>query len=169
MDAYDTPEAAVLPLLPFLLDVKSFAEPCAGNGFLVRALERHGLKCVWQSDIRTDVKRPGPVKGGIDALTLRRIHVEKADCICTNPPWTREILHPMIWAFMRLKPTWLLFDADWLHNQSSVPMIVHCRAIVSVGRVKWMADSEHTGLDNAAWFLFDYRHMGQPVFHPRSI
>jgi hypothetical protein len=167
MDSYDTPEEAVLPLLPFLMDVHTFAEPCAGNGFLIRALEKHGLKCVWASDLRADVRKP--VKGGIDALKLTRNDLLRAEAIISNPPWTRELLHPMIKHFMRLKPTWLLFDADWMHNQQAVPFIVHCRAIVSVGRVKWMDGSAHTGLDNAAWFLFDHRHIGQPLFHPRMV
>jgi hypothetical protein len=149
------------------MDVRTFAEPCAGNGHLVRALEKHGLKCALASDIRLDVRRP--VKAGMDALKLTRPMLERADCICTNPPWTREILHPLIRHFMRLKPTWLLFDADWMHTAQAVPLIVHCRAIVSVGRVKWMDGSESTGLDNAAWFLFDHRHIGQPLFHPRML
>jgi hypothetical protein len=52
-DFYETPRAAVLPLIPFLRGIKAFAEPCADEGALVRHLESFGLRCVYQGDIRT--------------------------------------------------------------------------------------------------------------------
>ena len=45
-DFYPTPAAAVLPLIPHLRGIRSFAEPCAGDGTLVRHLESYGLRCV---------------------------------------------------------------------------------------------------------------------------
>ena len=44
-DFYPTPKAAVLPLIPFLRasGVRSFAEPCAGDGDLIRHLEEFGF------------------------------------------------------------------------------------------------------------------------------
>lgn len=33
-----------------------------------------------------------------------------------------------------------------------MPML---RKIVSVGRVKWIEDSPHTGKDDCAWYMFD--------------
>ena len=42
-DFYPTPRAAVVPLIPYLRCIRSFAEPCAGNGALVRHLEEFGL------------------------------------------------------------------------------------------------------------------------------
>ena len=42
-DFYPTPRAAVLPLIPYLRGIRSFAEPCAGDGALVRHLEGFGL------------------------------------------------------------------------------------------------------------------------------
>ena len=58
-DAYATIDPrAYPPLLPHLRGVKTFAEPCAGDGHMVRALEEHGLICQWSSDIAE----------GIDAL-----------------------------------------------------------------------------------------------------
>lgn len=167
MDAYDTPEAGVLPLLPFIQDVRSYAEPCAGNGYLIRALKKHGLNCVWASDIRTDVKPP--IKGGLDALSLTRPMIDRADAVISNPPWTRGIMMPMIKHLMRLKPTWMLFDSDFMHNQQAASLIIHCRAIISVGRLRWIEGTEHASLDNCCWYLFDGRHIGQPVFHPRMV
>jgi hypothetical protein len=52
-DFYPTPLEAVLPLLPHLRAVRTFAEPCCGDGALVRHLETHGLRCVYQGDIAT--------------------------------------------------------------------------------------------------------------------
>ena len=58
-DFYATPRAAVVPLIPHLRGIKTFAEPCVGDGDLVRDLETLGLRCVYAGDIRT----------GQDALT----------------------------------------------------------------------------------------------------
>jgi hypothetical protein len=43
-----------------------------------------------------------------------------------------------------------------------------CSDIVSIGRVKWIEGSKHTGKDNYGWFRFDARHAGGPVFHGRD-
>ena len=59
-DFYPTPRAAVLPLIPRLRGVRTFAEPCCGDGALVRHLESFGLRCVYAGDIAT----------GQDALAL---------------------------------------------------------------------------------------------------
>jgi len=59
-DFYPTPLAAVSPLIPHLRGVRTFAEPCCGDGALVRHLESYGLRCVYAGDIAT----------GQDALAL---------------------------------------------------------------------------------------------------
>jgi hypothetical protein len=74
-DFYPTPRAAVVPLIPHLRGIHTFAEPCAGDGDLVRHLESFGLSCVWQSDLRS----------GQDALGLA--HYGPADAIITSPTW----------------------------------------------------------------------------------
>jgi hypothetical protein len=51
-DFYPTPRSAVLPLLPYLRGIQTFAKPCAGKGSPVRHLESFGLRCVCQSDVR---------------------------------------------------------------------------------------------------------------------
>ena len=69
-----------------------------------------------------------------------------------------------------MAPTWLLFDADWMHTKQSAPLMPYCRAIVSVGRLKWIPDSAMTGKDNAAWYLFDQRRSSEafPLFIGRA-
>ena len=104
-DFYPTPRAAVLPLIPYLRGIRTFAEPCAGDGALVRHLESFGLRCVYAGDIRT----------GQDALALD--HYGAADAIITNPPWSRDVLHGLIAHFQNIAPTWLLLDADWQQTQ----------------------------------------------------
>lgn len=158
MDAYSTPYSAVGPVIPqlHLEGIRRFVEPCSGERHLVCHLELYGLECAYENDL----------KFGADALSLRPAQFDRfqADAIITNPPWTRELMHPMIDLFQRLAPTWLLFDADWAHTRQAAPYLNHCSKIVSVGRVKWIADSKHSGKDNAAWYRFDIRHTGGPVF-----
>ncbi len=150
-DFYPTPEAAVLPLIPHLAFNDTFSEPCAGNNQLVEILEKHGMSCVWTSDIEPqseDVMK-------FDAFDYMAI--EKPDYIITNSAWDRKILHPLIDHFRRMAPTWLLIDADWMHTKQSAPFMKYCHKVVSVGRVKWIPDSKMTGKDNCAWYLFDKR------------
>jgi hypothetical protein len=142
---------AVTPLLPHLGGVRSFCEPCAGAGDLVRQLERAGLACAAAYDL-------APGDGWIetrDALTLQRPDLAGADCIITNPPWSRDVLHRMIVRFAVLAPTWLLFDADWIHTAQSGPFQPLLSRVVSVGRLCWIEGTGMTGKDNCAWHLFD--------------
>jgi len=148
-DFYPTPMEAVLPLLPHLKPATLFVEPCAGNGALMEHLEEHGHLCTDAFDIE-------PQRDGIrqvDALSDWNHAI--GNVIITNPPWDRKILHPMIENFRLKMPTWLLFDADWMHTRQSAPFMPYCKKIVSVGRVKWIPDSKMTGKDNCAWYYFD--------------
>ena len=52
-------------------------------------------------------------------------------------------------------PTWLLLPADYMHNMYFTEFENMCVRIVSVGRVKWIEDSKHTGKENCVWYLFD--------------
>ena len=149
MDFYATPEAAVLPLLPWLPANTKFCEPCAGQGDLIRHLMKDGHSCVSAFDLSPDTPYPQ-----MNAIYLKKDDIDTANYIITNPPWSRDVLHPMIMAFKDIALTWLLFDADWMHTKQSKPYIQYCRMIISVGRVKWIADSKHTGKDNCAWYLF---------------
>jgi hypothetical protein len=158
-DHYNTIDPrAVAALLPHLNGTKTFAEPCAGDRHLVRSLEAAGLRCTWNSDL----------SDGLDARRLRPGMVRDADIICTNPPWSRGVLHDMIVHFQSLKPTWLLFDSDWANNRHAVPYLAHCSDIVAVGRLKWIEGSAHSGKDNTSWYRFWYQHQGPTVFHGRG-
>jgi len=155
-DFYPTPRAAVVPMIPYLRGIRSFAEPCAGDGALVRHLEEFGLRCVYSGDIRT----------GQDALALD--HYGAADAIITNPPYTRTVMHRLIAHFQPISPTWLLLDSDWMSTRQAAPFMASCSDIVAIGRVKWIEGSKHTGKDNYAWFRFDIRHKNGPIFHGRD-
>lgn len=162
-DAYDTPWKAVRPLYHFLPEPVWFWEPCAGKGDLIRALESDGHYCTGALDIK-------PRFEGVDeGDALRSFPCATSNRIITNPPWTREILHPMIDRFSGMLPTWLLFDADWMHNAHATPYLEYCRKIVSVGRVKWIPDSKFAGKDNCAWYLFDKFGEGETEFVGRFI
>jgi len=157
-DAYQTPPSAVVPLLPFLRGIRTFAEPCCGEGKLIRALEAHGLSCSFWADL----------ENGFDAIVGMKTVEARFDAIITNPPWTRDVLHQMIEEFQSIAPTWLLFDADWVHTRQASPYIDQCSHIVSVGRVKWIEESKFTGKDNAAWHRFHGQHSGGPRFFARE-
>jgi len=150
-DFYPTPIEAVIPLVEHLPETFDFAEPCAGDGTLANHIENliEGAVCTWASDIEPQNKRV--FKNDYSQLTS--CELEESEYIITNPPWDRKMLHPMIEHFIKFKPTWLLFDADWFHTKQSIPYITMCRKIVSVGRIKWFGNM--TGKDNCAWYLFE--------------
>ena len=61
-DFYPTPRAAVLPLIPYLRGIRTFAEPCAGDG------------------------ASGPASGILrPALRLCRRHPHRPGCACARP------------------------------------------------------------------------------------
>jgi hypothetical protein len=147
-DFYPTPFAAVEPLIQHLPEGFAFTEPCAGDGQLCRHLEYFGGTCMWASDIEPQLE--GVLQN--DYTELGENEVFESGYIITNPPWDRSLLHPMIEHFTNLRPTWLLFDADWAHTKQSAPYMKKCAKIVSVGRIKWFGNM--TGKDNCAWYLF---------------
>ena len=121
-DFYPTPRAAVVPLIPHLRGVRSFAEPCCGDGQLVRHLESFGLRCAYGGDI----------VDGQDALA--RASYGMIDAIITNPPYRRPVMHALISHFQGIAPTWLLLELDWAATRQAVPHLVSCSDIVtSVG------------------------------------
>ena len=122
-----------------------------------------GHRCIWAFDVEP---RDESVKA-FDAMDMR-LYRWPGDYIITNPPWSRDVLHPMIEHFAAQRPTWLLFDADWIHTRQSSPFMRLLRKIVSVGRVKWIPDSKMTGKDNCAWHLFDASTEGPAIFVGRA-
>lgn len=155
LDKYLTPKKCLTPLLGWLPYGAKFYEPCAHDGNLVRHLldANMGFVCTGASDI-------APADDSVqkkDALDLTPADLNGADFIITNPPWDRKLLHPMISHFSALRPTWLLFDADWMHNVSAGELMAKCAQIVSVGRVKWVEGSKYTSKENCCWYQFvDY-------------
>ena len=147
-DYYRTPYEAVIPLLPHLPDGTKFNEPCAGDGTLIGHLTKHGHVCTCASD----VVPMSPWVAPFNAFGLKGCD---ADMFITNPPWDRSILHPLIIILCKLAPTWLLFDADWVHTKQSAPFFPYLQKIVSVGRIRWIEGTDNTGVDNCAWHLFD--------------
>lgn len=154
---------AVTPLLPFLNPGTKFYEPCAGDGDLTRQLVQAGMVCTGQSDIT-----PGPSIPQIDALDLTKDDLKGADYIITNPPWDRKLLHPLIQHLSSLRPTWLLFDADWAFTKQSKDMLPRMRRFVAIGRLIWIPGTTMTGKDNAAWYLFDTPVIGPAEFYGRT-
>lgn len=160
-DFYETPYHAFKPLAPHLR-FRTYAEPCVGNMALVGHLKRHGVDCSYMCDI--DPQHDAVPRQ--DALTLKLPY--GTEQVITNPPWTRQLLHPLIENLSQQVPTWLLFDADWAHTKQAVPYMPYCAKIVSVGRVKWIADSKHTGKDNACWYLFGAEKVNT-IFYPQVV
>jgi hypothetical protein len=164
-DKYYTPFEAVGPLIPHLISAAGFVEPCAGDGRLVEHLQLYGLKNTYSCDIEPD--DPDCWIDKRDAMTLTSADMGLADYIITNPAWSRDILHPMIDHFRQLRPTWLLFDADWMHTKQAAPYLEYCSDIVSVGRVSWMENGKG-GMDNCAWYCFR-KNLYLPTFHGRMV
>lgn len=156
-DKYMTPKKAVLPLIPHIMG-RAFIDPCAGDGKCAGYIEKEsGGKCFFMGDIEPE----NHTVYQFDAMNLKK----DVGLIITNPPWTRQILHPMIEHLSSLSPTWLLLDADWMHTKQARPYLKYCAKIVSIGRVSWMENGT-SGKDNCAWYLFDKNHFGAILFYP---
>lgn len=141
-DFYETPKEAVIPLIPWLAAASSYYEPCCGRGALIGHLHDldPSLICTGASDLERDARAEQYKDGG-------RLFI-------TNPPWSRDVLHPIIKNLASQRPTWLLFDADWMHTKQAREYLPLCRIIQSVGRLKWIPDSSYTSKDNVCWYLF---------------
>ena len=124
---------------------------------LVQHLACYNYQCLWQSDIRY----------GRDALDLTAVAFVGCDAIISNPPWTFQIMDPLLRHFLQFKPVWFLLSADYAHNVQSAWSMQHCSHMVSIGRVRWMPGSRRTGMDNCAWYRFQASHKDGPHFYPR--
>ena len=163
-DAYFTPPEAVVPLLPHLWGVTGYIEPCYGKGHLERAISElyHPLiPCSFRSDISDEIDARSHDYG-----VKYPNSYDRTSHFITNPPWTREILHPIIENLSKQLPTWLLLDADWMHTKQAIPYMANCKKVVSIGRVSWMQNGV-SGFDNCCWYLFDKNFTGQTEFYAR--
>jgi hypothetical protein len=160
-DLYPTPFNAVVPLVPFLRRdrVRSFAEPCCGDGRLVRHLESFGLCCTYAGDIAT----------GQDALAVT--DYGSPDSVVTNPPFSRKsrkVLLRLIAHFQAIAPTWLLLPHDLLTNAYMAPFLRTCSDVVPLRRLIFIDGTESGGMENHCWLRFDARHKGHTIFHPKG-
>lgn len=172
-DLYETWDPkAVVPLLTHLPPHTKYSEPCVGKFALVDQLDSRGHKCVWASDIE-DRNTPITVKGHwvhrtiteIDALMVTT-PLSTADCIITNPPWSREILHPLIEHFRKHNKAWILLDSAWAFTKQSSEYMKYCSKIVAVGRLKWIPGTKMSGKDDCSWYCMEM-HPCETIFHGR--
>lgn len=163
-DFYPTTDPKVLtqPFVNFVRG-KTYAEPCYGDGDLEDLL-MDVAKCKWRSDIRETV---GCSKV-MDALELTPYDLKDCDYIITNPPFSKDILLPLIDHFVSLKPTFLLLPADMMHNKYFVPYMNMCDNVMSIGRVCWFPKDgkKVSSTDNFAWYTFT-KGYGVTTFHTR--
>jgi len=142
---------------------KRYAEPCYGEGDLEDLLMDVAV-CRWRSDIRDT----GCCKLW-DATCLSQHELEHCDVIITNPPFSRDVLLPMIDHFITLKPTWLLLPAGYMHNRYFAPYMEKCSLVVSIGRLKWFKDSKYTSTDDFIWAYWEKDAVEtKTIFHSRS-
>lgn len=190
-DWYPTPLKAAQPLFDYLNDQKTqgnFIEPCAGDGRLVTLIETHtDLHCVYLSDIDPQVKVKDTKKHQLifqktDILDEDWEYIArqtKADLFITNPPWVNtkdsgNLRLAIIQKLAKVRPTWLLLAGNYIMNEDmwsdfngDVGVLHYCKNVIPIGRVKWIEDSKDVGKQDAAWYLFDYKHKGGPVVLPR--
>jgi hypothetical protein len=152
-DFYPTPKEALAPLFPHLSKDSKIWEPCAGDGRMVRNLQEAEFSVPIMSDIH-------PICPGISRLDAMQItpamaDVYEIDLFVTNPPWDRKILHSLIGRLPHIRPTWLLFDAGWMHTAQAANFLIYCHKIVSVGRVRWIENTDMSSMEDCCWYLFD--------------
>jgi hypothetical protein len=155
-DAYQSPIEAVRPLLPHLSPGTAFVEPCCGEGKLIAHLVGAGHTCVGRYDLPCDARE-------------HRYRLEAGDIFITNPPWKREVMHPIIVNLSDQADTWILLEWDWLATLQSGPFGARMRKIIPFGRLKWVPGTEHLGKQNHAWVLFSRPVLEPTIFIPRQM
>ena len=167
-DSYDSPPRVLWPLLAHVPAGTTFAEPCAGQGNIIRHLALDDIHCRYASDIHPR-QRNSPMKiEKRDALKVTAAMLRGCDMVISNPPWTTDIMHAIVEHFLPLIPAWYLWSADWLHNKESAYLVTRCSKIVSVGRVCWFPETGIAGKDNCIWCYFPTDFHGQPTFYGRK-
>lgn len=133
----------------------TYAEPFCGSGDLIKQLTG---QCNYASDIEPDYENK-VVDNIFIKKSFRDVNendLKKCDMVITNPPWDRKILHETIEHFSNMKPTWLLFDSNWMFTKQSEKYINrYCLKIITVGRMIWIPGTKISGKDDVCWYLFD--------------
>lgn len=162
-DFYATIDPAAVKALIDHLPIKcQFVEPCAGAGDLITELCKHyGVSCLGAWDIEPKHK----MVIAYNCLDTR-VALPQQDCFITNPPFTWDMLKPILDHLPTIKPTWLLLPADYMHNVRVGPYMKKCVKIVSIGRLYWEPNKKK-GVDNYCWYLFDANYDGETTFYGR--
>jgi hypothetical protein len=160
-DLYQTPPEGIAPLLPHIPRGATFCEPCAGAGAMVDYLESANHRCIFACDVH-------PLAPDITKLAAADLRWIECDFFITNPPWRWDMLEPIVLHLSSMKPTWLLLDADLMHNVRAATIMERCVKVVPIGRLKWIPGTKHAGFSNCCWYLFEPGHKGGPKFTPRN-
>lgn len=151
-DFYPTGIKPLETLSPYLKKDLTYCEPCAGSYDLVNNLKkiRPDIVCNAAYDIY-------PQDNQIlqkSAIFITEDDIRNVDMFITNPPFKWDMFEPITEHLISLRPTWLLIPSDYMHNIRMGGLMKKCEMIVSIGRVKWFADSAATSTDNFCWYLF---------------
>ena len=154
LDTYDTPNAAVAPLLPHLPPKTRFIDPCAGAGDLVEHLidAGHVFNAGYDLQPRADYIRQAifwPPTVAPSRPKTSTLHHQS--CRGSGSAFASD--DRPLRSFDR--PPGLLIDANWMFTAQAEPFLRYCSKIVTVGRVRWIPGSTMTGKDDCAWFLFE--------------
>ena len=123
-------------------------------------MKKNGIECRGMSDI--DPRNPD-----VDAIDVFDLTACSGDMFITNPPWDWDVLSKLIPHLSSLAYTWLLLNADLMHNKRMGGFMNQCEAVVSVGRVSWMGNGKK-GFENCAWYCFNDRHVEFTEFYSRA-
>ena len=153
-DFYPTPVEALRPLVPHLPRAGTYAEPCVGDGALVRGMAAvaPGWQCVATSDLHCPVR---PRSAALVRLP------EGVDAAITNPPWPApgqrgEPVLGIIHNLAAQAPTWLLLPWTFAAARYFAGVSHLCTDVLPIGRVSWMGNGVPSK-DDAAWFRFEAR------------
>lgn len=131
---------------------KTYAEPCWGEGDLEDLL-RGVATCGWRSDIRDT----SPFSKQMAGTQVTPYDIRNCDLLVSNPPFTRQVLLPLIDHFVTLKPTWLLLPAGFMNNIYFGPYMKKCSKVVSIGRICWFPvnGKRVASTDDFCWYYWE--------------
>lgn len=161
LDAYDSPRAAVVPLLRVLSYGTEYTEPCAGKGNLLTVLDAYGHSCIDAYDLspRGDFIRQA------DAMTEAPNGI-----VITNPPFDKLDTLLRHW-LNTADAVWLLHPAPKLFNKNFAWAIPHLTTVVPIGRVIWIEGTKDGGYVDYVWACYtpwaDYKDKANVNFYTR--
>ena len=166
-DFYATPPTIAAALLPFLPDRETLGtiwEPAAGDGAIVKVLQKAGYPVV-ASDL---IDRGAGYRSGVDFLAVNALP-KGVRSIITNPPYGDGLGE----AFMRhalalLEPVGgyvsMLMRSEFLFAQSRRDLFTRSdfEPPLYVGRPRWFSETKVSPRFEFAWFGFKLGHEGTP-------